>query len=128
MQSGELVTIPGGTASRNAALLVIGFGIRCRSYFHPVTLSEAAITAVMNRANISSFAPPGDELAVNEQKAIDQLGATAGIADAEALTAARDAIVAVGGRLERRRKRGGIAAGRMRVHNFEAWWVPDRPP
>lgn len=89
-----------------------------------MTLSEAAISAVTNRANISSFAPPGDVVAVNEHKAIDQLRATAGIGDDEARTAARETIRAIGGQVERRRRQGGLAAGRMRAHHFELWWVP----
>jgi hypothetical protein len=89
-----------------------------------VTLSEAAISAVTNRANLSSFAPPGQVLAVNDQKAIDELCTTAGIDGDEARAAARKAVLAIGGSVEKRQKRGGLATGRMRVHHFDVWWVP----
>jgi hypothetical protein len=41
-----------------------------------------------------------------------------------AQAAAREAIEAVGGQIEKRCHTGGIEAGRMRVHHNEVWWCP----
>lgn len=87
-------------------------------------LSDAAIAAVTNRANVSNIAPPGNVQAVNEHKAIAELQAVAGVDSDEARSVSRVAVVAVGGRIESQRRRGGLAAGRMRTYVNEVWWVP----
>jgi hypothetical protein len=89
-----------------------------------VILSDAAKAAVTNRANVSNIAPPGNVQAVNEHKAIAELRTVAGVDDDEAQSAAREAVAAVGGRIESQRRRGGLAAGRMRTYVNEVWWVP----
>jgi hypothetical protein len=94
------------------------------SSFGQVTHSEAARSAVTNRSNMSSFAPPGDALAVHQQKAIAEFQTVADIGADEARAGAREAVAAVGGWIEPRRKKGGLAAGRIQVHHFEVWWVP----
>lgn len=87
-------------------------------------LSDAAKAAVTNRANVSNIAPPGEVQAVNEHQAIAEVCTVAGVDADEARSAAREAVAAVGGHVERRRRDGGLAAGRMRTHIFEVWWVP----
>jgi hypothetical protein len=89
-----------------------------------VILSDAAIAAVTNRANVSNIAPPGNVQAVNEQKAIAELRETAGVDTDEARVAAREAVTAIGGHIESKRRQGGSAAGRMRTYHSEIWWVP----
>jgi DNA-binding FadR family transcriptional regulator len=89
-----------------------------------VILSDAAKAAVTNRANVSNIAPPGDVQAVNGHKAIAELCEAADVDADEARAAAREAVAAVGGRIEPQRRRGGLATGRMRTHINEVWWVP----
>jgi hypothetical protein len=90
-----------------------------------VSLREAASAAVTNRSNMSSFAPLGSQArAVNEHKALAEICQAASVNDDEARTAAREAVSKIGGHIERRSYPGGLAAGRMRVHHRETWWVP----
>lgn len=89
-----------------------------------VTLSEAAISAVTDRTNVSNIAPPGDVQAVNAHKAIAELREAAGVEADEARSAAREAVAAVGGRIESMRYKGGLRAGQRRPRVSETWWVP----
>lgn len=90
-----------------------------------MTLPETAIAAVTKPSNMSSFAPLGSSArAVNEHKVVAEICEVTGVSQDEGRKAAREALAEVGGHVERRRQRGGIAAGRMRVHLKEVWWVP----
>jgi hypothetical protein len=89
-----------------------------------VILCEAAKCAVTSRANVSNIAPPGEVQAVNEHKATAEIREVTGVDGDEARAAARKAVIETGGRIEQRRHRSGLAAGRTRIRHREVWWVP----
>jgi hypothetical protein len=86
---------------------------------------QAAIDAVTDAANMSSFGVPGAGVrAVCSNAVVDELRRVEGLSARDAERVAREAVVHVGGHVEARTRRGGLAAGRTRVHRDELWWVP----
>jgi hypothetical protein len=86
---------------------------------------QAAIDAVTNPANLSSFGVPGADMrAVRSSAVIDELRRVEGLDASKAEDCAREAVAHIGGRVEVRGRRGGLRPGRMRVRHDEVWWVP----
>jgi len=85
---------------------------------------QAAIDAVTDAANVSPFVVPGGVRAVRSNAVLDELRRVEGLGAKAAERVAREAVIHVGGHVTARTRRGGLAAGRMRVHHDEVWWVP----
>jgi hypothetical protein len=88
-------------------------------------LSRAAIEAVTNPGNVS----PTDDVhvgarAVEESEVVAELRRLEGIGAGEARRLAREAVVHVGGHIERRAGRNGLLSSRLLRRPRETWWVP----
>jgi hypothetical protein len=88
-------------------------------------ISQAAVDAVTNPANLAAFGTSGAGMrAVRMSAVIDELRQVEGLSADDARRCAREAVAHIGGHVEARKSRGGFAAGRARVHHYEVWWVP----
>ena len=88
-------------------------------------IPQAALDAVTDAANMSSFGVPGaSERAVRDTEVVAELGRLEDLSAEEARRLGREAVESVGGRIEPRILRGGLAAGRRRDTHDEVWWVP----
>lgn len=88
-------------------------------------LSKAAIDAVTDPNHMSSFADAHIGVqAVQDSEVVAELRRLEGVGANEARQLAREAVVHVGGHIEQRARRRGLAAGRMIRRRTETWWVP----
>ncbi len=88
-------------------------------------LSRAAIEAVTDPDNLSPIADADvGARAVEDSEVVAELRRLEGVGAGEARRLAREAVVHVGGHIERRARRGGLAARRVTRRRTETWWVP----
>ena len=87
-------------------------------------LSQAAIEAVTDPASLAQFGEPSGMRFLRSDDVVAELRRIEGIGEGEARQLGRDAVAHVGGHVEPRVYRGGIAAGRIRRHHVEVWSVP----
>ena len=88
-------------------------------------ISQAAIDAVTDSTNMSSFGDASAGVqAVRADDVVAELRRIDGLGAGEARRLGREAIAHVGGHIEPRVRRGGLAAGRYRSRHEEIWWVP----
>jgi hypothetical protein len=88
-------------------------------------ISQTAIDVVTDAANMSSFGDAGIGVqAVRTEAVVDELERLEGVDAGEARQLARDAIAHIGGQIEVKVGRRGLAAGRVRRQVDEWWWVP----
>jgi hypothetical protein len=88
-------------------------------------ISQAAIDAVTDAANMSSFSDAcAGVQAVRDNDVVAELRRIEGVSAGEARRLGREAVAHIGGHVEPRVRRGGLAAGRMRHYRYEVWWVP----
>jgi hypothetical protein len=88
-------------------------------------IPDTAIEAVTWARNMSAFGDHSGSLqAVRRNEVVAELRELEGLSEKAARQLGREAVQHVGGEVEPVIRRGGIAAGRMRSHADEVWWVP----
>lgn len=86
-------------------------------------LSRVAIEAVTDPGKVSPFDEAVGARAVAESEVVAELRRLEGVGAREARQLAREAVVHVGGHVERRPGRG-LVSNRLLRRERETWWVP----
>jgi hypothetical protein len=86
-------------------------------------ISRTALDAVTNPSNMSAIADAHVGVqAVEDGDVVAELRRLEGLGADEARQLGREAVIHVGGHIERRSR--GLAAGRLLRRHPEVWWVP----
>jgi hypothetical protein len=86
-------------------------------------ISKAAIRAVTDPHNLASPGDPHVGVAVDDGDVVAELRRLEGLGAEEARRLGREAVIHVGGHIERTAT-GGIVPRRLRRRRDEVWWVP----
>ena len=88
-------------------------------------LSEAALDAITNPANLAQFQTFGRGLrALRDGDVVEEIRNSTGVSEQEARIAARNSIAELGGHLGWPKAPAQIAGHLSRFHQREVWWVP----